>query len=1136
MDKQLFKEILDNMPGSFKSKLERIRRYLHLGKASVMIGAGFSCNADIPSHIKVKKWADVGEDIYCRLNNAKKADASKLIFKTPMRLASQFAASFGRSELDNLIKDSIPDDRMKPGALHRQLLSLPWRDVFTTNYDTLLERAREGLVRTYSVVTSKEMLLYKKSPRIIKLHGSFPDKTPFLMTEEDFRTYPAEHPEFVNTVRQALVESIFCLIGFSGDDPNFISWQGWLRDVMGEYAGPSYLITCDKEYDESFKTLMEHRGIEVLNLSEIKGLQEYKTALDFFFTYLSEREPEWSGAVHYDIRNLDAENLISQIKEVRLSYPGWFILPKKYYNDFIDASNSFPYLETAFKNIEDKYKESLLFELDWRADISLTFKDHDWYRQAIEAVIAGYENNSLSSEAISLGISLLRLYRHHPEKQPEALALRERLQKEKTRMTELQLSRYYYTIACTALSLMDYDRVQLILSEWNLSPSNYEGVIYKSLVLAECSDLSMATKLLSDALEKITQSLAQITTEEEQSQHCVIETLLSFYNRDGMREIDPRFSFTSIKTRILQDIKPERESLEVKHGYGIGAGSRTWNMGSGIRPEMLYPYRYLLLCEAYGFPYGLATITVDDKLLSDILPIMTVFGLAYSVGVVLRSGSRNVVEAYATRSTFNNLSREVADKLALQLLKNTSQKSCEDAQKRRETEVLLPFLSRLSSSCSSEVVIKIYVFAQRVYRQGYFSKPEDLNIIYNNVLPDNIPAIYAEAFASQIFLDRRERDIPLPKNGYEYYTPGNQEFEIVHDGLLSTYDKIRKSAYDRAICLMYSTISEKRKEILKTYIRNWRKTEFVSDQTRHSFIIVEPTNEERDSLKKQIKEDLNVLLKGNYKYNGSSLPLSSMIADLHSVSLSAKYLSNYQIEMVLEKLSMVLSENFECFSKDDSKETLGGLRHFTTPLFQEISDFVRVITQNGYLGSSVSDSFFKVLFKYLPTHLPVRITMERLNMAHRCIGPNKMRDIVSERLFSENEQEVIDSCNALVGIAQNNPNIQTVLQHIIFYCGHLVDEHIRLYLQTLSMIPLDRMSKRTLELLSAMMITVLEKIPNCNLTVEARADIMHDGVRLAAAFNNVTAGNPLYKAVKEWESYANNEEVFNDVRRPWFFA
>ncbi len=43
-----------------------------------------------------------GNDIYCRLQGVSEPNTAELVFKTPMRLASQFAASFGRSELDNL--------------------------------------------------------------------------------------------------------------------------------------------------------------------------------------------------------------------------------------------------------------------------------------------------------------------------------------------------------------------------------------------------------------------------------------------------------------------------------------------------------------------------------------------------------------------------------------------------------------------------------------------------------------------------------------------------------------------------------------------------------------------------------------------------------------------------------------------------------------------------------------------------------------------------------------------------------------------------------------------------------------------------------------------------------------------------
>jgi len=45
----------------------------------------------------------------------------------------------------------------------------------------------------------------------------------------------------VNTVQQAMMESVVLLLGFSGDDPNFLHWSGWVRDNLRDAAPKIYL-------------------------------------------------------------------------------------------------------------------------------------------------------------------------------------------------------------------------------------------------------------------------------------------------------------------------------------------------------------------------------------------------------------------------------------------------------------------------------------------------------------------------------------------------------------------------------------------------------------------------------------------------------------------------------------------------------------------------------------------------------------------------------------------------------------------------------------------------------------------------------------------------------------------------------
>ena len=104
---------------------------------------------------------------------------------------------------------------MNPRHSTKPLLDLPWSDVFTTNYDTLLERARRSVIsQRYDVVLKPDDLGHSNRPRIVKLHGSFPSDRPFIITDEDYRRYPHEFAPFVNAVRQALLENTLCLIGF----------------------------------------------------------------------------------------------------------------------------------------------------------------------------------------------------------------------------------------------------------------------------------------------------------------------------------------------------------------------------------------------------------------------------------------------------------------------------------------------------------------------------------------------------------------------------------------------------------------------------------------------------------------------------------------------------------------------------------------------------------------------------------------------------------------------------------------------------------------------------------------------------------------------------------------------------------
>ncbi|MGO9109878.1 MAG: SIR2 family NAD-dependent protein deacylase [Thermoguttaceae bacterium] len=243
---------------NYDHDVEQIRTALHSGRASVMVGTGFSFNAQkrYSSARGFPSWSDLTESLVEHLYPSDKKARSRALKNAgatsgALRLAQEFEAAFGRTVLLNHLREVLPDREHEPGPLHKDLLNLPWADVFTTNYDTLLERAARPLrERRYQIVRCLSDLPLKRTPRIVKLHGTLPELKDCILTEEDYRNYPERFGPFVAEVQVAMVESHLCLVGFSGDDPNFLAWSGWVRDRMGKHTLPIYLWTFDEPTSE----------------------------------------------------------------------------------------------------------------------------------------------------------------------------------------------------------------------------------------------------------------------------------------------------------------------------------------------------------------------------------------------------------------------------------------------------------------------------------------------------------------------------------------------------------------------------------------------------------------------------------------------------------------------------------------------------------------------------------------------------------------------------------------------------------------------------------------------------------------------------------------------------------------------
>src|SRR5579875_3357966 len=119
--------------------------------AAVLVGAGFSRNAQLlhTDGSYPPLWSELASEMQLRLDPTVKG------WRDPLRLAEEFRVVLGEPALEGLIRDLVTDDEWAPGKLHKQLVELPWVDILTTNWDTLLERAAVSVIgQAYETVRS----------------------------------------------------------------------------------------------------------------------------------------------------------------------------------------------------------------------------------------------------------------------------------------------------------------------------------------------------------------------------------------------------------------------------------------------------------------------------------------------------------------------------------------------------------------------------------------------------------------------------------------------------------------------------------------------------------------------------------------------------------------------------------------------------------------------------------------------------------------------------------------------------------------------------------------------------------------------------------------------------------------------
>lgn len=513
------------MEPNAKESIKIISNHIQENRAAVLVGAGFSRNAikvspDVPNS---PLWRDLAKIFKDKLASST-GELQAFECADPLKLAEYVEIQYGRQELDRLLISGIRDADYKPSALHKKLLQLPWSDIFTTNYDTLLERTSEELTEkqfTY-ILKATDLVGSAGSTRIIKLHGSFPSQRPFIITEEDYRTYPKKFAPFVNTVQQSLLENTLCLIGFSGDDPNFNSWVGWIRDNLGTQNAPNIYLLLHQQLPDTQQKWLRRKNIIPVDLSEVfpsdQPAKVYENALNYLLENyhdsqkVQQKWPILPLTAEKPGKDLSIKDALLILKKNRSSCPKLLFMPVERLNYarqaiIYPASNILEkYCNSNSAHLDTENELEFLYEYNWLREkdmLPLMQQDLKYYEQ----ILRRHEHET-SEHKMELQISVLRAFREHGWHQ-QWQALHNEILQQSDHLDVNQEHRLHWEKSLFDFSQFQFRELDLDLEKWEVPDDMPLWVLRKACLLAESGKCELAHDLLEKAILKLRKKCLQ---------------------------------------------------------------------------------------------------------------------------------------------------------------------------------------------------------------------------------------------------------------------------------------------------------------------------------------------------------------------------------------------------------------------------------------------------------------------------------------------------------------------------------------------------------------------------------------------------------------------------------------------------
>ena len=361
--------------------------------------------------------------------------------------------------------------------------------------------------------------------------------------------------------QQAMMETVFCLIGFSGDDPNFLHWSGWVRDNMGESAPKIYLAGW-LDLSNHRRRLLEERNVVPIDLARHPNASKWpehlrhRYATDWVLYTLECGRPyditEWPSPLSEQsidssipdyllpVTRVDSakpkkeleplprplpDDWLKQTERVidvwthnRKVYPGWLSIPSSVFRSFNGHTDEWERLILrALPDLAPRRRLNAIRELVWRRELSLVPISSDLESAASDTLqqfdcsgrtIDGVADTTVRWDEIReawrhVALALVTSARHDYkqtlfDQRIEALS--------PFRADDPDVAQRIHHERCLwAIYSVDFQTLEGLLEKWQTANTDPIWMLRKAAILVETNRVDDAIQLFEKAFSQIRQ-------------------------------------------------------------------------------------------------------------------------------------------------------------------------------------------------------------------------------------------------------------------------------------------------------------------------------------------------------------------------------------------------------------------------------------------------------------------------------------------------------------------------------------------------------------------------------------------------------------------------------------------------------